>query len=78
MGNATNKTPGTLREILRTPNKATPLPSPARNAAQPVTPETRKLSGERYKQTLGTLRETVGTSNNAMPLIVMPGTLHSP
>ena len=78
MGNTTNKMPGTLRETLRMPNKATSLPSPARNAAQPITPETCKLSGEHYKQTPGMLRETLGTPNNAMPLPVTPGTLRSP
>ena len=44
------KMSGMLRATLGTPNNATPLPSHGRNAAQPITLETLKLSGERYKQ----------------------------
>ena len=40
----------TLQKMSRTPNNAMPLLSRGRNAAQPITPEALKLSGECYKQ----------------------------
>ena len=44
------KMSGTLRATLGMPNNATRLPSHGRDTAEPITLETLKLSGERYKQ----------------------------
>ena len=53
----------TQRATLGTPNNASPLASHGRNEqAQPITPETLKLSGERYKQNTGNAKGNTGNA----------------